>query len=565
MVDEYQSSSIDRSWPEEDKTSTSQREIYGFYSYGIAAEVFAVVGVGAFLPVTLEQLARENGVLYSDRTTPCVQQASSANGLQMRGSDGARDPDQCLVHLFGTDVTTASFAMYTFSLAVLCQALVLVSFSSFADYGGNRKRLLLTFGSIGAVTSMSFMFVVSRIYVVAAVLVIIGVTCMGSSFVVLNAFLPLLAANHPDIRDPIERHDVPTTSNTSPELRVSTTISLGAVSLGYAAAILVQILAIGVLAVMKSFFGNSISATLPLRVILLIAGLWWAAFMIPTALWLRTRPGPTLQDRRFSPKQSMFVRFLAHVRFAWSSLWRTITIAARLKQMVIFLVAWFLLSDAQASVSGTAVLFARTELKIGTIGIAMLSITVMTSGVLGAILWPVVSRKMHWAANNTIVACVVLMEVIPLYGLMGYLPFVQRWGIGGLQSWWEIYPLGVVFGTVMGGLSSYCRSLFGSLVPPASEAAFFALFAITDKGSSAIGPAIVGRIVDATGHIRPAFWFLAVLIALPIPLIYFTDVNEGHEAARRMAAKLKEEQGLIVQLHSVDQSEEAEALMRDDR
>jgi len=26
----------------------------------------------SFLPVTLEQLARENGVLYSDRTTPCM-------------------------------------------------------------------------------------------------------------------------------------------------------------------------------------------------------------------------------------------------------------------------------------------------------------------------------------------------------------------------------------------------------------------------------------------------------------------------------------------------------------
>lgn len=135
-----------RSWPDEDKTPTSQREVHGFYSYSIAAEVFAVVGVGAFLPVTLEQLARENGVLYSDRTKPCVTH-DAARSLMLRASDDARDADQCLIHVFGMDMITASFAMYTFSAAVLCQALVLVSISAFADYGGfsqaSRKRLIL--------------------------------------------------------------------------------------------------------------------------------------------------------------------------------------------------------------------------------------------------------------------------------------------------------------------------------------------------------------------------------------------------------------------------------------
>ena len=68
---------------------------------------------------------------------------------------------------------------------------------------------------------------------------------------------------------------------------------------------------------------------------------------------------------------------------------------------------------------------------------------------------------------------------------------VKRWGVGGLQQKWEMYPLGAVYGFVLGGLSSYCRSLFGELIPPGSEAAFYALYAITDKGSSVFGPAIV--------------------------------------------------------------------------
>jgi MFS transporter, UMF1 family len=99
--------------------------------------------VGSFLPVTLEQLARERGVLWSNKITPCIAKAASNDGksrvasaasLLMRATE-QKDNGQCVIRIFGTEVTTASFAMYTFSVAVFVQALVLVSFSSVADHG----------------------------------------------------------------------------------------------------------------------------------------------------------------------------------------------------------------------------------------------------------------------------------------------------------------------------------------------------------------------------------------------------------------------------------------------
>jgi len=45
----------------------------------------------------------------------------------------------------------------------------------------------------------------------------------------------------------------------------------------------------------------------------------------------------------------------------------------------------------------------------------------------------------------------------------------------------------------------------------------------------------VGAIVDRTGEIRLAFWFLAVLVGLPGPLIYFVDVERGKEEGARLA------------------------------
>ena len=132
----------------------------------------------------------------------------------------------------------------------------------------------------------------------------------------------------------------------------------------------------------------------------------------------------------------------------------------------------------------------------------------------------------------------IMMEAVPIYGLLGYLPPIQRFGFLGLQQAWEIFPLAIVYGMAQGGLSSYCRSFFGQLIPPGHEVAFYALFAITDKGSSAIGPAIVGRITDATGSIRPAFIFLLFLIGLPILLVWKVDEGRGKEEADAASQKL---------------------------
>ena len=65
LSDDYLEMASDRSPPHydgEDVRLTSDKELSGFYMYGWAAEVFVVCGIGSFIPVTLEQLARENQV-----------------------------------------------------------------------------------------------------------------------------------------------------------------------------------------------------------------------------------------------------------------------------------------------------------------------------------------------------------------------------------------------------------------------------------------------------------------------------------------------------------------------
>lgn len=310
----------------------------------------------------------------------------------------------------------------------------------------------------------------------------------------------------------------------SPEMQLSTKISSYGIGIGYIAAVVVQALSILIL----KLTGADLFS---LRLVLFFIGLWWFCFTIPAAFWLRPRPGPPLSFGKEGERRT----WISYITYSWKILGKTILRARRLKDVLLFLAAWFMISDAIATVSGTAILFAKTTLEMSTEALAMINVIATLCGIVGAFTWSKVSRMMQLKPSQTILLCICLFELIPIYGLLGYVPAVQRLGYGGLQQPWEMYPLGAVYGLVLGGLSSYCRSLFGELIPPGNEAAFYALYAITDKGSSIFGPAIVGAITDAYGGIRPAFWFLALLIGLPIPIMFLVDVDRGKREGAALA------------------------------
>ncbi|KAK3698030.1 Autophagy protein 22 [Vermiconidia calcicola] len=599
-------------YPGKDTRRTSRKELLGFYTYSFAAEVFVVCGLGAFIPITLEDLARGSAtaVLANDHSQPCKLKNIEAHSVDHAPHHGGT---QCVIKLFGGEINTASFAMYTFSVSVLLQALVVVTMSGAADHGRYRKTLLFAFAFVGSIATMLFLPVTPAVYLLGSLWAIVGNVCFGASFVLLNSFLPLLVRHYPAARerpqptdaervpadddephrvpiDPLastqalirhqtlyclivesiqadnfeiaaedeqrhsEEHTIgdvvdpsapllrsdqqtarypPSPAASLPEMQLSTKISSYGIGIGYTAAVVVQVLAVVIL--------KLTGATLfSLRLVLFVIGLWWLCFTIPAAFWLRPRPGPPLSFGKEGQTRS----WLAYITYSWKNLGRTIVRARRLKDVLLFLAAWFMISDAVATISGTAILFAKTTLGMESSALAMINVIVTLSGIAGAFTWSKVSRMMQLKPSQTILTCICLFEIIPIYGLLGYIPAIQRFGSFGLQQQWEMYPVGAVYGLVLGGLSSYCRSLFGELIPPGSEAAFYALYAITDKGSSVFGPAIVGAITDATGDIRPAFWFLAVLIGAPIPLMFLVDVDrgkrEGAALAREAHARVNE-------------------------
>jgi len=95
-----------------------------------------------------------------------------------------------------------------------------------------------------------------------------------------------------------------------------------------------------------------------------------------------------------------------------------------------------------------------------------------------------------------------------------------------------MFGLAVIFGSVYGAFQGYARAFYAELIPRGEEARWYGLFSITDKSSSFLGPLVVGLIGDLTGNIRYAFFFLAGIVWIAVPILWNVDVKEGRNDAR---------------------------------
>lgn len=274
--------------------------------------------------------------------------------------------------------------MYTFSLSVLVQALIIISMSGAADHGSYRKTFLLHFAYVGATSTMIYLLATPNLFVLGSLLAIIANTCFGASFVLLNSFLPVLVRNHPSLQktealevhaqyeeerrlmhertdcspersmdasaallegpsldgadEPADRPDGSVSGVESvSDIELLTKISSNGVGVGYIAAMTAQIFSI----VIVHFTGGSLWS---LRIVLFFLGAWWFIFTFPAAWYLRTRPGPPLHIAGGLSARDVWRAYLIH---SWRSLGKTIKQARRLRDTLLFLAAWFLLSDGR--------------------------------------------------------------------------------------------------------------------------------------------------------------------------------------------------------------------------
>ncbi|KAF8129788.1 MFS general substrate transporter [Boletus edulis] len=528
-------------------SSSHSRRLLGWLSYAFASEVFVVVSLTLFLPICLEQFARDNGFLDPDHIKPC---------MSAPGEDTASTETRCSVKIGWLWIDSASFSLYVYSISVALQALTVISMGSIADRPTTRKPLLLSFALVGASAAILFLFLSSSspLWILSAVFAICANVGFGASVVAMNAYLPSLARESPEVikaqkdldKSSTSLDDVPPSidldadhalfsdpeSVSAPLLgveampdhqsparkayvaalsRATSRISSQGIASGYGAGILLLLLA---LVPVTQMHGSTFS----LRLAIGLSGIWWMLFSIPAAIWLPGAPG---NDDKWTIGSEVVAAWKRlGVMLRWSEM-------KRLQHTFKYLAAWFLLSDGFTTITSTAILFGKTTLHMDASSLVLIGAITPTAGILGSLFFPALQRRCGWSNLHVLVLLVVFVSCIPAYGCLGFVPFVRRMRVGGLTTPGEMFGLAVYFGFAYGAFQSYARACYAEMIPPGEEARWYALFSITDKSSSFVGPLIVGLIADSTGNIRYAFFFLVVMVWLAVPVLWSVDVEQG--------------------------------------
>jgi UMF1 family MFS transporter len=469
----------------------TKKELWGFYSYGIGSEPFSAVVMAVTAPVILETLS--SLVSFDNETgLPC---------------DTSHPGYRCSFYMGSLYLTPSSFALFVGALSVAIQAVVFVGLSSLADHGNNRKKMLLTSGTICAVFMLLLLAVTKpALYWLAAICVIVANVSFGASYVFYYAYIPTLTRYDQEVID-IQNSDATEQEKFLVAERVGNRVSSWGFAAGYAGAIIC--LAISVLIIL--FMKDSLYR---LQVASAANGVWFLIFNVITWKLLKPRPGPPLPEGE------------SYILYSWKTVFKTVSQASKLSQAFIFLLSWFMMSDALGTIVHVAVLFAKSELAATQIQLFIVAtITPLMAGI-GCVFWMYFQRFLKLRTKTMILIISILYLVIPIIGVASiYIP-------GLFSTITELYIIGAYHGFLLGATQSFYRSMFAEMLPVGKENEFFGLYEITDKGSSWIGPLVVGAITNATGTIRKGFIFLIITMIIPIILVLLVKPEKGKQQAK---------------------------------
>ena len=413
------------------------------------------------------------GVLVGEYVTSLAQRSVGENGA--------------IITLGGYVLVTAkSLFSYSVGASVFLQIFFLPSLGAIADYTHLKKTFLGVFCYLGAIACALLFFATEGRVMTAATLFILANLGAGASVVFFNSFLSDITTE--DKRDKIS-------------------------SWGFASGYLGGIVTL-VIGAALMFKADALGLTLleAERLSFLIAGIWWGGFAVFTLILLKNR-APV----RAAPKNK------GYLAAGLSELNETFRELFRLKKTLHFLIAYLLYNDGIQTVITMAGVFISQELFVSR-GLEIDRLMLFGSffvaqifGFFGALIF---ERIAHFTSAKT----AILVSLVIWSGIVIY-------GYAFLQTTTQAYFMSGAIGLVLGGSQALSRSLFSQMIPSGREAAFFGIYAISERGTSWIGPIVFGLVAQLTNSYRPAILALVVFFVVGSIILFFVDTKQAIEEA----------------------------------
>ncbi|TGB05319.1 MFS transporter [Halobacillus salinus] len=374
----------------------------------------------------------------------------------------------------------ASYWGYSQSIAVLIVALLAPILGAISDYSAAKKKFLMFFAFMGMIASVLFAFVNTGDYLFASLLLIIGTIGFSGGNVFYDAFLPEVADE----------------SNID-------SVSAKGFAFGYIGGGI--LLAINLLMILKyEWFGltDSLAGT---HLAFISVGIWWFIFTIPLIK-------NVVEEKKQQPERTKSYAVIGFSRLA-----RTVKELKLYKQLLVFLVAFWLYNDGISTIIKMATIYGR-DIGIDSNSLIIALLITQFVGIPFAFLFGWLAGKI--TAKRALMLALFAYLVIVVFGYF-------------MSSALHFYILAICVGMVQGGAQALSRSLFGRMVPADRHAEFFGFYGISAKFSAIFGPFAFALVGQMTGSSRLGILSLVFFFIVGIILLWFVDVDKGVEEAKQ--------------------------------
>lgn len=379
-------------------------------------------------------------------------------------------------------VTAKALFPYSVGLSVFAQIFFLPLMGAIADYTNLKKTFMAVFCYLGAIATCLLFFVDGSLYLMGTAFFIVANLSAGASIVFYNSYLPDITTE--DKRDKI---------------------SSWGFALGYFSGSLILV---ANLLLLQNAESLGITINMAVRICLLTAGLWWGGFALITFALLKKRQ----PVREIPPGKNALIAGVGELIATFREL-------SKLKQTLLFLIAYLLYNDgiqtviSQSGVFLTQELFVAKGLEIDTSFLLIALLIAQIIGLFGALAFEKIS-----AFTNTKTAIIISLIIWSMVVIYAY---------KSMNSISEAYFMSGVIGFVLGGSQALSRSLFSKMIPEGRESAFFGIYEISERGTSWIGPVVFGFVAQMTNSYRQAILALIFFFIIGSIILLFTDTDRA--------------------------------------
>ncbi|HVX16347.1 MAG TPA: MFS transporter [Pirellulales bacterium] len=378
----------------------------------------------------------------------------------------------------GTILLGVGLGVTTFASALISPIVGAV-----ADTNCSKRRWLAGTALSGAVASMLMFLATPDLAWLMIVLYVISVLGMELSQGFYNAFLPEIAEDE----------------------------WMGRVSAwGYAAGYVGGGLALS-LVVLLLMFGRHIGLPDDLvflkRLGLLLMGLWWGVFTLPTVLILKDRTRPGNQRKPF----------LEAARVAFNDVGRTLKSIRSYRMLTIFMLGFLVYNDGVQTVVSQASVFAIERLEMKAQELAGVVLMIQFIALPGAL-------AVGWLGDR-IGQKPALMMCLAVWTAILALSFL-------VTEKWHFWCMAAATALVLGGTQSVSRAIMGLMTPPEKTGEFFGFFNFSGKATSVFGPVFFALVLTKTKSPNMALVSLLAFFVVGWAIVAPLNVAEGQRQAR---------------------------------